>query len=134
MTVTDAAGRVLFRRVATAREIAEARTLAGEADESARVALEDLARRRALFAAAHAPAQFAAREPPPVIATAAGDAQLQGLNDFAFDEPAAVADVPRDDTKSHHFWIDSPAPEEPPLFDPHEMDALRLRRTGADRD
>ena len=49
MTVTDAAGRVLFRRRATADEIADALRAADEAERGAREALARIALERGLL-------------------------------------------------------------------------------------
>ncbi|HTW86110.1 MAG TPA: hypothetical protein VMD91_18710 [Candidatus Sulfotelmatobacter sp.] len=48
VTVTDAAGRVLYRRPATAAEIADALRAADEAERSARATLVDIAVERGL--------------------------------------------------------------------------------------
>lgn len=49
VTVTDASGRVLFRRRATAEEIAEALGAADEAERGAREALTRIAHERGLL-------------------------------------------------------------------------------------
>jgi hypothetical protein len=49
VTVTDASGRVLFRRPATAREIAEALRAADEAERNARETLAGIAADRGLL-------------------------------------------------------------------------------------
>ncbi|MBV8581957.1 MAG: hypothetical protein JO225_14030 [Candidatus Eremiobacteraeota bacterium] len=49
VTVTDAAGRVLFRRPATAQEIAEALRAADDAERNARAALARIAEERGLL-------------------------------------------------------------------------------------
>ncbi|GAC1580669.1 MAG: hypothetical protein NVS3B7_15370 [Candidatus Elarobacter sp.] len=46
VTVTDASGRVLLRRAATAEEIAEARSAADDAERGARAALAQIAEDR----------------------------------------------------------------------------------------
>ena len=51
VTVTDAAGRVLFRRPATAQEIAEALRAADDAERNARAALTRIAEERGLLQA-----------------------------------------------------------------------------------
>jgi hypothetical protein len=48
VTVTDASGRVLYRRRATASEIAEALRAADEAEQSARATLVEIAVERGL--------------------------------------------------------------------------------------
>ena len=49
VTVTDAAGRVLIRRPATAEEIAEALRAADEAERGARAVLAEIAAERGMF-------------------------------------------------------------------------------------
>lgn len=49
VTVTDASGRVLFRRPATPREIAEALRAADEAERNARETLAGIAAERGLL-------------------------------------------------------------------------------------
>ena len=49
VTVTDAAGRVLFRRPATAEEIAEALLAADNAERGARAVLAEIAAERGMF-------------------------------------------------------------------------------------
>jgi hypothetical protein len=49
VTVTDASGRVLFRRRATPAEIAEALSAADEAERGARAALTQIALERGLL-------------------------------------------------------------------------------------
>jgi len=46
VTVTDAAGRVLFRRLATEAEVEEARQIAGDADAEAHAVLKAIAKNR----------------------------------------------------------------------------------------
>ena len=75
VTVTDAAGRVLFRRPATEAEIEEARQIAGDADAEAHAVLKAIAKDREHGALAAPPrageAQAAepeiTEEPPPDI-------------------------------------------------------------------
>jgi hypothetical protein len=50
VTVTDASGRVLFRRRATAEEIAQALTAAHDAEHGARETLAGIAQERGLLA------------------------------------------------------------------------------------
>ena len=50
VTVTDASGRVLFRRRATPQEIAEALRAADEAERGARATLGQIAAERGLLA------------------------------------------------------------------------------------
>lgn len=70
VTVTDAAGRVLFRRLATAAEIEEARQIAKDADAEAHAVLAQIAKDRQNTAAPPpkldepAPQEPAAQEPP----------------------------------------------------------------------
>jgi hypothetical protein len=52
VTVTDASGRVLFRRRATPEEIAQALTAAQDAEHGARETLAQIARERGLLAPA----------------------------------------------------------------------------------
>ncbi|MBV8579519.1 MAG: hypothetical protein JOZ86_02695 [Candidatus Eremiobacteraeota bacterium] len=49
VTVTDAAGRVLFRRPATAEEIAEALRAADNAERGARAVLAEIAAERGML-------------------------------------------------------------------------------------
>jgi hypothetical protein len=51
VTVTDAAGRVLFRRPATAAEVGQALAAAADAERGAHAALERIARERGLLPA-----------------------------------------------------------------------------------
>jgi hypothetical protein len=51
VTVTDASGRVLFRRRATAEEIAEALRAADDAERGARSSLAQIAEERGLMPA-----------------------------------------------------------------------------------
>lgn len=57
VTVTDASGRVLFRRPATAAELADALRSADAAEHNARLALARIARERGLGATAEVPAE-----------------------------------------------------------------------------
>jgi hypothetical protein len=68
VTVTDAAGRVLFRRLATAAEIEEATQIAKSAEAEAEKVLGRIAkdRDRVLAKAADAPTEVAAPPPPKV--------------------------------------------------------------------
>jgi hypothetical protein len=52
VTVTDASGRVLFRRRATPEEIAQALSAAHDAERGARETLAQIARERGLLAPA----------------------------------------------------------------------------------
>jgi hypothetical protein len=55
VTVTDASGRVLLRRPATAEEIAEALRVADDAERAARATLTEIAEERGLLRAAIRP-------------------------------------------------------------------------------
>ena len=90
VTVTDAAGRVLFRRLATASEIEEATQIAKAADAEAGKVLGRIAkdRERALAAAAHAPTEVAAPPPPAKEKPAPISAPL--LEETEFLEPPEV--------------------------------------------
>jgi len=91
VTVTDAAGRVLFRRPATGEEIAEALVAADRAERNARETLADIGAQRRDDALRRAAAPAPSRSQP--------------MRDVT---PPAAAPEPQVD-------------DDPPLFDDHEI-------------
>ena len=95
MTVTDAAGRVLFRRPATGEEIAEALVAADRAERNARETLADIGAQRRDDALRRAAAPAPSPQP----------SRSQPMRDVT---PPAAAPEPQVD-------------DDPPLFDDHEI-------------
>ncbi len=90
ITVSDAAGRVLFRRRATEVEIDEARRAAEEADAGAEAAMHEIAQQRyaALAAGTTIEQHFA---PPQELADAEELEQYGGAESEFEDEPVVMA-------------------------------------------
>ena len=95
VTVTDAAGRVLFRRPATQAEIDEAIAVADAADAEAVAALKRIAKVRTQVLARPPAAEVASFEEPAPQSFDAGPTIVDegGFEDWtempAFDEPAS---------------------------------------------
>ena len=100
VTVTDAAGRVLFRRAATQAEIEEAMQVADSADAEAQAVLKRIAEEREqALAAAAAPEPLPSAQPEPQPVQARKEAEpepqreepeseepaIQGMGDEDFD-------------------------------------------------
>lgn len=134
VTVTDAAGRVLFRRLATAAEVEEAIQISKAADAEAEGVLKRIARdrERALAAQARAAQARAAREqavqPPGLETQTKVEAPASELQPVPFD----TFEIPEPEfTDSSARKRDEPKEKEEPeqpafqAFGDEELDYLR---------